>query len=144
MINCSAVNVIKCVVESVRNDNECCYYVRCEDDDTIKFTVPIADRMLSKMNLEVNDVCYVFFQPHNVYLIKPSNHWMYSSSNTFEGEVKAINECKENSVITLQVGNSTSIKAKLSNYIKDSMQIAIGEKLDVVIKANQVMLAKEK
>jgi molybdopterin-binding protein len=143
MINCSAINVIKCIVESIRNDTECCYYVRCIDDESIKFTVPLADRMMSKMNLEVNDICYVFFQPHNVYLIKPSNKWLYSSSNCFEGEVKGMTECKENSILSLQVGKSTIIKAKLSNYVKDSMNIVFGDKLDVVIKANQVMLAKE-
>ncbi len=143
MINCSANNVLKCIVENIRNDNECCYYVRCVDDENIKFTVPLADRMFYKLNLEINDICYVFFQPHNVYLIKPSNKWIYSSSNCFEGEVKNINDCKENSVLSLQVGNSTIIKAKLSNYVKESMNIIIGDKLDVVIKANQVMIAKE-
>jgi len=143
-MNISTINCFECVVDTVRNDTNQCYYVKTIQDNSVKFTVPISDRMFTSMNLNVGDSCFIFFNPSDVYVVKPSNKWSYASSNTFEGSLVERRECKENSVVTMKVGENVTIQAKISNYVCDKMGLSMDDKLDVVIKSNQIMIARNK
>jgi molybdopterin-binding protein len=143
-MNCSISNVFKCSVDSVRNDKSFCIYAKSSDNESVRFTVPVSDMMFQHMKLNTGDECYVMFHPDNVYLFtQDTSTWTFSSSNVYNGSIQSIKNCKENVVVNVQVADNVIIKAKVSQFIAEQMNLQPDIQVCVVVKANQIMVARQ-
>ena len=142
-MNCSVSNVFSCTVDTLRSDHSYCVYAKASDDESVRFAVPVSDMMFQRFNFSVGEQCHVFFNADNVLLFKTGGTWTFSSGNVFGGTVESIRPTQDTVVVYVKVAENVIIKSKFSAFLAEKMELRVGDAVDVVIKANQIMLGRE-